>query len=67
MGCSWCVRDADGSVLEEAYCAVQTVCYFGHVDFPDPYAGDELIQFPCLELYHNCCCVLNMEVYVTFH
>ncbi|CAC5388604.1 unnamed protein product [Mytilus coruscus] len=36
-GCSWCVRDSNDQELQQPYCALQSVCYFGQVGSKDPY------------------------------
>ncbi|VDI58540.1 Hypothetical predicted protein [Mytilus galloprovincialis] len=36
-GCSWCVRDSNDKELQQPYCALQSVCYFGQVGSKDPY------------------------------
>ncbi|XP_063407199.1 VWFA and cache domain-containing protein 1-like [Mytilus trossulus] len=39
-GCSWCVRDSNDQDLEQPYCALQSVCYFGQVGSEDPYGNN---------------------------
>ncbi|XP_071141369.1 VWFA and cache domain-containing protein 1-like isoform X1 [Mytilus edulis] len=39
-GCSWCVRGSKDQDLEQPYCALQSVCYFGQVGSEDPYGNN---------------------------